>query len=318
VSLSFVREEMRRRLDALAQEGVYVGTSSWKYAGWRGQLYDESRYVYHGRFAETRFERNCLTEYAETFKTVSVDAAYYQFPTVRYLEGLAEQVPADFLFGLKVTDTITIKRYPSLPRFGALAGEVNQHFLDAEAFTNDFLRPCEAIRDRIGLLMFEFSRFHTRDVARGRDFMEALDLFWGKLPRGWPYGVEIRNATFLQPEYFSMLSRHGVAHILNSWEAMPSIEEQLAMPGSLTAPDLIGARFLLRPGRRYEDAVKLFSPYDRVRDPYPAGRAAGTKLIQMSRTRAVKNRAFLFVNNRFEGNALETIAAMTDPSPAEV
>jgi len=60
--LSFVREEMRRRLDALAQEGVYVGTSSWKYAGWRGQLYDESRYVYHGRFAETRFERNCLTE----------------------------------------------------------------------------------------------------------------------------------------------------------------------------------------------------------------------------------------------------------------
>lgn len=308
---------MHGRLAALAQEGVYVGTSSWKYLGWRGQLYDESRYVYHGRFAETRFERNCLTEYAETFKTVSVDAAYYQFPTLRYLEGLAGQVPADFLFGLKVTDTITLKRYPSLPRFGALAGEVNEHFLNADLFASDFLRPCEAIRDRIGLVMFEFSRFHARDVARGREFVETLDQFLGKLPAGWPYGVEIRNATFLQPEYFHMLSRHGVAHIFNSWEAMPPIEEQLALPGSVTSPALLGARFLLRPGRRYEDAVKLFSPYTQAQDPYPTGRAAGTRLIQLGRARGPKNRAFLFVNNRFEGNALETIAAMMDASLTE-
>ena len=28
-------------------------------------------------FAESRFEKNCLTEYAEVFKTVYVDAAYY-------------------------------------------------------------------------------------------------------------------------------------------------------------------------------------------------------------------------------------------------
>jgi hypothetical protein len=40
-------------------------------------LYDEARYVYRGRFAESRFEKNCLSEYAEVFKTVGVDAAYY-------------------------------------------------------------------------------------------------------------------------------------------------------------------------------------------------------------------------------------------------
>ena len=31
-----------------------------KYPGWRGQLYDESRYLYRGKVAESRFEKQCL------------------------------------------------------------------------------------------------------------------------------------------------------------------------------------------------------------------------------------------------------------------
>jgi hypothetical protein len=51
-----------------------------KYPGWMGQLYDPARYTFRGKVAITRFERDCLAEYAETFKTVCVDAAYYTFP----------------------------------------------------------------------------------------------------------------------------------------------------------------------------------------------------------------------------------------------
>jgi len=92
----------------LATQGVYVGTSSWKYPGWCGMIYDRARYECRGKFAETRFKRDCLAEYAEVFKTVCVDAAYYTFPSQQYLEGMVMQTPDDFLFGLKVTDTITI------------------------------------------------------------------------------------------------------------------------------------------------------------------------------------------------------------------
>ena len=77
---------MATELAAMAKRGVFIGTSSWKYTGWRGMLYDEARYVYRGKFAETRFERNCLAEYAEVFKTVCVDAAYYTFPRDSYLD----------------------------------------------------------------------------------------------------------------------------------------------------------------------------------------------------------------------------------------
>jgi hypothetical protein len=73
----------------------------------------------------------------------------------------------------------------------------------------------------VGLLVFEFSRLYPSDFARGRDFLEVLDGFLGGLPHGWPYGVEIRNANFLQSEYFALLARHDITHVFNSWEAMP-------------------------------------------------------------------------------------------------
>lgn len=306
--MTFDRDQLKQELAKLAAEGIFLGTSSWKYAGWRGQLYDEARYVYRGRFSKGRFERNCLAEYADVFKTVSVDAAYYQFPTARSTEELVAQVPADFRFAFKVTDEITLKRFPHLPRFGARAGRPNPHFLDADRFASAFLGPCEPFRRNIGLLMFEFARISSDDFARGREFVAALDQFLSRLPSGWPYGVEIRNASLLQPDYFTVLARHNVAHLFNSWEAMPPVLEQAARPESFTAREFFGARFLLKPGRRYEEAVKLFSPYDRIKEPYPEGRSAAAHLIQEARAR--KRRVFLYVNNRFEGNALDTIAAM--------
>jgi uncharacterized protein YecE (DUF72 family) len=308
----FDRGRMKATAAALAAEGVYIGTSSWKYPGWAGQLYEAARYEWHGRFAQTRFERNCLREYAEVFKTVCVDAAYYTFPTVAYLEGLAAQVPEDFQFGFKVTDRITVKRFPKLERFGPRAGQVNADYLNAELFAASFLGPCRSLQSRVGLLIFEFSRFHPGEYRLGRDFVADLDVFLGGLPGGWRYGVEIRNPAFLRPEYFAALARHGVAHIYNSWQAMPPVEEQMALPGSRTHPELVGARLLLRPGRRYEEAVKRFSPYREVQDPYPAGRAAGAELVRQARGRGGAARGFIFVNNRLEGNALGTIAAIVE------
>ena len=85
-------------------------------------LYDEARYVWRGKFAESRFKKNCLDEYAKVFKTVCVDAAYYSFPSTKYLGGLAAQVPADFRFAFKITDEITLKTFPNLLRFGGRAG----------------------------------------------------------------------------------------------------------------------------------------------------------------------------------------------------
>jgi hypothetical protein len=103
-----------------------------------------------------------------------------------------------------------------------------------------------------------------------------------------------------------------VAHVFNSWEAMPPVVEQLALPDSVTNPDHTAMRLLLRPGRRYEEAVKLFSPYHRLREPQPEGRAAAVDLIRTVQQARRPERVFVYVNNRFEGNALGTIAAIVE------
>ena len=91
---------------------------------------------------------------------------------------------------------------------------------------------------------------------------------------------------------------------------MPSVSEQMAIPGSQTNPALTAARFLLRPGRKYEEAVKTFQPYESVKEKNDDARAAGAKLIAAGEAAAGKKKTFIYVNNRLEGNALETIAAM--------
>ena len=308
--MAFDREQLKQKATDLAAHGVYIGTSSWKYEGWLDQLYNRDRYVYRGKFAKTRFERDCLTEYAEVFKTVCVDAAYYDFPRREYLHKLADAVPSGFKFGFKVTDDITIKRFTNLPRFGARAGTLNSHYLDADLFKNRFLKPCEPFLANVGLMMFEFSRFHTSDYAHGREFLAALDRFLSALPRGLPYGVEMRNREWLRPEYFDCLASHGVTHIFNSWEAMPEVGEQMDLPGSFTRPELTAARFLLKPGRCYEEAVRLFSPYRQTKEINEAVRAAGRKLIAQGKAKGKNAKTFIYVNNRLEGNALETIGAM--------
>jgi uncharacterized protein YecE (DUF72 family) len=306
----FNREPMKTTAAELAAQGVFIGTSSWKYEGWLGQLYGPERYEYRGKLAKTRFQRDCLAEYAEVFKTVCVDAAYYGFPRREYLQKLGDAVPDDFRFGLKVTDAITLKKFPKLDRFGVRAGQPNQDFLNADLFTTAFLRPCEDIRSKVGVLMFEFSRFWPGDYEHGRDFLNDLDGFLGKLPKGWPYAVELRNQPWLRDEYFGCLARHGVTHVFNSWEAMPPVGEQMALPGSRTNPQLVAARFLLKPGRKYEEAVKTFQPYDKLTDPNPDARAAGRALIAEGKAAGPQRKTFIFVNNRMEGNALETIAAL--------
>lgn len=310
--MSFDREKIRLKAAELARAGVFIGTSSWKYPGWSGMLYDRARYEYRGKFAVSRFEKNCLSEYAEVFKTVCIDAAYYTFPSEKYLEGLTSQVPADFQFAMKVTDEITVKKFPNLARFGHRAGQPNEHFLSAKLFADAFLRPCESHRGNFGLLMFEFSRFYSTDYEHGRDFVTDLDKFLGQIPKGWSYAVEMRNKHWLQRDYFACLARHDVAHVFNSWNAMPSVEEQMAIEGSQTNPKLSAARFLLKPGRSYEQAVKTFQPYERVQEVYPEARTAGKRLIAEGKKGGDRRKTFIYVNNRLEGNALETIDAIVE------
>jgi len=101
-----------------------------------------------------------------------------------------------------------------------------------------------------------------------------------------------------------MLVDNGAGHVFNSWTRMPDLEEQLALTSEFRFPNLV-SRLLLKPGVKYEKAVEIFSPYDRIQDEHPDIRAAAADLIRRALEQGVP--AFVFVNNRCEGCAPKTI-----------
>ena len=279
---AFDREDLAKRLRKLTQDNIWIGTSSWKYEGWLGQIYSRERYLSRGRFSKRRFESNCLAEYAETFPTVCGDFSFYQFPTPEFWRKLFGSAPAELKLALKV------------PR---------EALEDAAVLRSMFLDPLEPFRTRVAPLIFEFGAQSTTLP----DFIRGLEALFPHLSDSFRYGVEVRNRSYLQPQYFDFLKTHRVAHVFNSWTRMPTIAEQMAIPGSCTT-DFTVTRALLRPGRTYEDAVKKFQPYEKVQDENPELRDTLRALIR--RMKEERRAAYIYVNNRLEGNAPETIQAV--------
>lgn len=297
---------LRARLPA----DVRFGTSSWTYPGWTGQ-------VYHRRYPAKGAAARMLAEYAQfpLFTTVGIDSTFYRPASEATLTAYARHLPPGFPCCSKVWDQITVHTH-SNRRQPALGGEANPDFLNVDLFMGEVLEPMRHhFADHLGPLIFEFQAIPETAGLEAQAFADRLDGFLARLPRDVPYAVEIRNPEYLAPPYFAVLREHGAAHVFNSWTRMPPIGTQLDLPDALTAPFVL-TRALLRPGRYYQDAVELFQPYDRIRDPNPELRRDLVRLIET----AVRARipAYVLVNNRAEGSAPHTIAAVAEMTAARL
>jgi uncharacterized protein YecE (DUF72 family) len=305
----FDKARLAAKLRDLASRQIYIGTSSWKYEGWCGQIYTREKYSTRGRFSRKRFEAECLSEYAETFPIVCGDFSFYQFPADEFWQKLFASAGPRLQFAFKVPEEITVREFPAHPRYGPRGGESNETYLNAELFAAGFLGPLDRFRPQVALLVFEFGTFGKRGYEDVGAFLRDLEPFLSALPQGWRYSVEVRNAEFLVPEYFACLREHGVAHVYNAWTRMPDLEDQMAIEESQTAGFTV-TRALLRRGRSYEEAVAQLSPYGTILDENTRTREAIRE--QIRKTREQRRSAYIFVNNRLEGNAPLTIEAIID------
>ena len=152
-----------------------------------------------------------------TFPTVCGDFAFYQFPTEDYWERLFGQTPRNFLFGFKVPEDITVSTWPKHARITGSG---------PAARTSTFWTPgCLPITSpAVGTLPrsgwpadLSFSTFNKSTFPTVADFMARLDPFLAALPKGFRYGIELRNPEYVTPAYFGLLSTHNVAHVFNAW-----------------------------------------------------------------------------------------------------
>ncbi|PYO99449.1 MAG: hypothetical protein DMD61_07080 [Gemmatimonadetes bacterium] len=283
---------------------IRLGTSTWTYDGWAGEVYHRA---YRGAQPARRLE-----EYARypLFRTVGIDSAFYDPPTEEVLAAYARALPPGFPCVSKVWDRITARRFNQDARWGNLVGQRNPDFLNADLFKEAVLGPYRRVfSDHAGAFVFEFQAMRGKDLPEPAQWAGELDEFLRQLPRDFRYAIELRNPELLSDVHGAVLARHGVAHVFNSWNEMPPIGEQLELPWTFPAGFTV-VRALLRPGRAYADAVKLFEPYDRIRDPQPEVRQDLLHVVAEVMRRRLE--ALLLVNNRLEGNAPGTIRALVE------
>ena len=301
-----LKQKLQPLLRQLASEGILIGTSSWKYEGWLGQIYTPERYLTRGRHSRKKFEESCLAEYGEVFPVVCGDFSFYQFPAPEFWQRLFATAPPQLRFAFKVPEEVTVRQWPLHPRYGPRGGERNSTFLNPDLFQLAFAEPLLPYAGRIEALILEFGAAARPNLD---EFLSELEPFLARLPSQFRYAVEIRTPDYLVPDYLALLKRYGIAHVLSSWTRMPELAAQAAQPGVL-ASDFFVVRALLRPGRAYEDAVQQFAPYTQVREENASVRRTLRELI--GGARVAGRRGIIFVNNRLEGNAPGTIDAVLD------
>ena len=269
------------------------------------------RYLTRGRFSKKRFEAECLARIRRDLPHRLRRFRLLPVPHPGILgASCSRSAPEHFRFAFKVPEQITCRVFPMHPRYGAQAGRDNEAFLDPHVFQEMFVRPLLPHQRKTALLIFEFGAFGRRtSPTTSANLSTVWILSWpGCRPSSaTPWRSAIR--TFLEPEYFSCLRAHNVAHVYNAWSKMPELRTQIAIPDSATA-DFQVCRALLRHGRVYEEAVDAFAPYREVQDPNPEARDSMRVLI--GRARENKQFLFLFVNNRLEGNAPSTILSLVE------
>jgi uncharacterized protein YecE (DUF72 family) len=284
----------------LAAQGVYFGTSSWKYRGWEGLIYRG------GYESEAQFQRQSLREYTAVLPCVGVDFTYFAWPVEDMMAYLVESTPDNFRLLPKVTKRITMSHFPPLPAYGKWAGQPNPEYLDVRLFEEKFLVPLNRLAGRIGLVQFEFSGAENAGLDR-------LEEFFTKISRNFPYSVEIRNPALVTPAFYGMLQRQGLSPAFSSWTRMPPPGEQFASylasgASSDTTPLL--ALGIVRPGRSYEEAVRLFQPYREIREAYEEGCAQLAHIALWARKN--QRKAYVLVNNRWEGSAPHSIGRVLE------
>jgi uncharacterized protein YecE (DUF72 family) len=326
------------RLGRHLPEGIWLGTSSWSFPGWRGIVYEDE-------LTEARLARDGLPAYSQhpLLRAVGIDRGYYQALGAGEWARYAHQVPEHFRFVIKAPSMITdaVIRSGDHPR---AAAQPNPRFLDAALASDRFVLPAlEGLGGRLGVLVLQFAPMPAGVTRDAHALIGRLAEFIAKLPRthagaAATYAVELRNPELLTPRLVHALREVGARLCVGIHARMPGAARQAAALRSMDAPagpgpggapvvepgdgwTLAGplvVRWNLHAGLRYEQARARYAPFSRLIDADLVTRGSLVHLIRV----ALRSRqpAYVIVNNKAEGCAplscVELARALLD-RPAE-
>ncbi|MCU1437253.1 MAG: hypothetical protein JWP66_340 [Naasia sp.] len=189
---------------------AFIGTSGWRYAGWRGDFYPKGL-----------VQRRELEYAAQRFDSVEINGSFYSLQRPSSYRAWAEQTPDDFVFAVK-------------------GGRFITHMLRLQntdaALGNFFASGILALGRRLGPVLWQLPARDVFDSARVDDFLARLPRSTrqaGVVARGHDekltvepvldavedlpirHALEARHESWAGDEAAAVLERHGVALVLS-------------------------------------------------------------------------------------------------------
>ncbi len=222
-----------------------------------------------------------------------------KLPETRAVKTYADGVPDDFIFSVKVPNSITLTHfYARQPeQWNAYANKSNKHFLSVELLKR-FLDRLSPMESKLGPIMFQFEYLNRKKMPSRDAFLDRMHEFFERAPKGFQYGIETRNPNYLSKPFFDFLRGHHLGYVFIDGYYMPPIGEVYRAHDTATADFSV---IRLHGGDRQEIEERTGGTWDRVVDPRDKGLESAAKIVNDFCRRNVHT--FLNVNNHYEGCA---------------
>jgi uncharacterized protein YecE (DUF72 family) len=163
---------------------ISIGTSGFSYKEWKGRFYPQNLP-----------DREMLQYYATKFSSVEIDSTFYRMPSATTLEGWRTATPDTFRFAVKATQQITHRERLKLP----------------SAALDYWNSSIPTLGSRLAFVLYQLPPFSRCDLERLGSFLSVL-------PRDIPAAFEFRHDSWLTPEVYAVLERHGAALCITDTE----------------------------------------------------------------------------------------------------
>lgn len=279
---------------------IYFGTCSWKYDSWEGIVYSKAKGI------------NMLEEFSKHFNSVEIDQWFWSLHAVNKIslpresdvKLYAQSVPDDFSFTIKVPNSITLTHFYRKSKSEEL--RVNPHFLSQDLF-NEFITTLKPMKNKIGVLMFQFEYLNKEKMNSQIEFMERFEAFIQNIGNEYQIGIEIRNPNYLNKKYFEFLNRNNFTMVFLQGYYMPPIWNVFSIAKDLLVNPVV---IRLHGPDRTGIEEKTRNIWNQIVEPKDDELQQIAEIVHYLTKKRID--VYVNVNNHYEGSAPLTIRKLKE------
>lgn len=209
----------------------YIGCSGYYYKEWKGAFYPADLPA-----------SKWLSYYCQHFNTIEINASFYRFPELKNLKKWYDATPDDFVFSIKVPQTITH----------------HKKFRDVQQTINDFYAVAsQGLQEKLRCILFQLPPSMAYSPQLLETIVNGLDAAFINV-------IEFRHVSWWRPDVYEVLKQKNAVFCAVSF---PNLPEDLVRTSDTSyvrfhgIPELYKSAYSPQEIRAWAEAIQS-QPYD--------------------------------------------------------